>query len=887
MITILSDIDDVSSSYERGTLRITEQLNNRRNVCQFRTIAQRIDEGKRVLVYDTMRLRQGSNMGTDTLYPLDTYEFSKKYRAGDKIYVDINGANQRRYTIDSVDHAAREIVLTANLAAAVTELTKCGKRIFGGVNMRPSDEEIGNDNTFLFSHSLQDWNALFNLKNVAGTFMEQYPREIAGRILRTAVAVDTTTGIDDFEDPWTEGGVARTMEDETTDFIDGGECQITGATGAGSATWTLAVASLDLSTYDHIRFWWKMKAGEGENVSALKLRVGTDGSNYYQYNISHVGEEFEDCWSFESALLAEPESTTGTPDLSDVDWIQLVLTATASIPADGILFDNMHATSGGFTIENVARGSSKFENLPGNYIKPSELMEDISKRQSMYWFIDMERDVHLFATEGEPAPFGINTTTEDWGDLEIERDLETLRNRVTVRGSDSISESLYEQIEVADGEQTSFRLDYKPSDLTVYVDTGSGYVEKTVGVENLHDEADYEFMMNFQEKFVRNSTHATLDADDKIKFTYFPYIPIRVQLVDIVSVANMKAITGGDGIYDAPLIQDERLRTYTEARQRAQVELDLYSNAVVTCTFQTNKEGLHAGQIIPIADPDRNVNAEFVIQRISARTIGGEHDDIWSYDVTAASSMFGLIEFFQLLMKRSAKIPSDVGEGVELVFNIDDVLALADSYTATEKSEEFNTGDLQNWQFEFGDLDAAVVTADGQIGTGLRPSWYGSFDGTETGEVGIAASGYNTGKALKLEADTGGNGQSAKLRTVRRIPVTGATEYTVKAWLEIAAALTNVGTDGGFRLSIAEYDGQGIGSDLLQTTVIFDEQTTVRDFSLLEDTHTTHADAEYIEITVELYRAAGVVSVGELHLIESGTDGQTNPAVAGFAQTSA
>lgn len=887
MITVISDTDDITSAYERGTLRITEQLNNRRNTCAFRTIAEGIDEGTRVNVYDVMRLRQGSNMGTDTLYPVDTFEFQEKFRAGDKIIVDINGANQRRYTIESIDHTAREVVLTTNLAAAVTTATKCGKRIFGGINMKPSDEEVGNDNFYVYSHTLNDWNALLDLRNVAATFLNQYPREIAGRMLRTSVAVDSTTEIDDLEDAWTEGGVARTMTDETTDFIDGGECQKTGITGAGSATWTQSISSTDLTVYDHLRFWWKIAEGEGSKITSLKIRIGNDASNYNEYDIPHVGEEFEDCWSYESVLLLEPESTTGTPDMETVDWLQLVLVGTASIPADGILFDNMHATSGGFTIVNVARGSAKFENLPANYVKPSQLMEDVSKRQSMYWFVDMERDIHLFASEGEPAPFAVNTSNQHWGDLEIERDLEQLRNRVTVRGSDSISQSLYEQIEVADGEQTSFRLDYKPSELTVYVDTGGGYVEKTVGVENLNDEADYEFMMNFQEKFVRNSTHATLDAGDKIKFTYYPYIPIRVQLVDIVSVNRMKDITGGDGIYDAPLIQDERIRTYTEARQRAQVELDLYGNAVVTCTFQTNKEGLHAGQVIHIEDADRNVNDDFVIQRISARTIAGEGDDTWSYDVTCASSLFGLIEFFQLLMKRSAKVPSDVGEGVELVFNIDDAFGIGDNYESEIKSEEFNTGDLQNWQFEFGELTEATVTEDGQIGTGLRPSWYGSFDGSETGEVGIASSGYNTGKELLLQADTGGNGQSAKLRTVRRIPATGNTGFTVKAWIEIAAALTNVGTGGGFKLTITEYDGEGLGSAQTQSTAIFSAETLVRDFSLLEDTHTTHADTTHLEIILELYRAAGTVSVGEVHLIESGTDGQTNPAVAGFAQTSA
>ena len=55
-----------------------------------------------------------------------------------------------------------------------------------------------------------------------------------------------------------------------------------------------------------------------------------------------------------------------------------------------------------------------------------------------------------------------------------------LRNRQVVRGGEAPSTTLYPQIFVADGSQTSFTLDYKPKDLAVYVDTGGGYVAKTL-----------------------------------------------------------------------------------------------------------------------------------------------------------------------------------------------------------------------------------------------------------------------------------------------------------------------------------------------------------------------------------------------------------------------
>lgn len=890
MLTIISATDDISDSYERGTMRITEQLNNRRHACMFSTVAQRIDEGKKVYIYDTMELRAPSTAGTDTLFPVDTYEFQQKYRAGDIIYVDINGAGQRRYTIESVDHVDREIVLTQNLAANVTVAMLCGKRIFGGVSMKPSEEEVGNDNTFIYSHSLQDWSVLFDLKNVATTFVNQYPREIFGRVLRSFVAFDSRLNIDAFDAAWTHGGTARAMLDETDDVIEGLEAQKTGVTGSGSATWTKALSTIDLTAYEHLRFWWKMADGDGVSVTALKIRVGNDSSNYQEYDVPHVGTDFEDCWSYESVILAEPSATVGTPDMETVDWAQIVVTANTSIASGGLLFDHLHATTGGFTIVNVARGVSKFETLPAAFIKPLALVEDIAKRQSMYWFIDREKDLHLFTMNAETAPFDINTTDQTWGSLEIERDLETLRNRVPVRGADTISENQHIQSKVADGTETSFRLDYKPSQLSVFVANWNGssydaYVEKTVGIENLDTEGDFDFMMSFQEKFVRNSTFPTLDALDKIKFEYYPYIPVSVQVIDTASVAQMKIITGGDGIYDAPMIVDERIKDFNEARKRAQVELDLYSNAVVTCTFQTNKEGLHAGQIISITDPARNVDDDFVIQRLTAKTYAGVHDDTWSYDVTASTSMFGLIEFFQLLMKRSNKIPGEITESVYLLANLDDVLELADSIATEIKSLEFEAGDLIAYQIAFGHLTPYTVSATGGLGSGLRPSWYVTFSGTETGEVGVVPSNYNTQQEMYLEAATGGSGNAAMAATLRRYPVNGGEDYTIKAWIEILNALTNVGTGGGFRLRVIEYSA-AMGGSALQTTTIFSGHTSARDFSVLEDTHTMHASATHAVIELAIYQAAGIVSVGEVHLIESAVDSYPNPAVASFSEAS-
>lgn len=67
----------------------------------------------------------------------------------------------------------------------------------------------------------------------------------------------------------------------------------------------------------------------------------------------------------------------------------------------------------------------------------------------------------------------------------------------------------------------------------------------------------------------------------------------------------MKALLGGDGIFDGAVINDESIKDWNEARLRAKAEIQAYSNPILTATFKTEKDGLHAGQIIRIVDSSR------------------------------------------------------------------------------------------------------------------------------------------------------------------------------------------------------------------------------------------------------------------------------------------
>lgn len=78
-----------------------------------------------------------------------------------------------------------------------------------------------------------------------------------------------------------------------------------------------------------------------------------------------------------------------------------------------------------------------------------------------------------------------------------------------------------------------------------------------------------------------------------------------------------------------------------------------------------------------------------MIQKV---TRSAKNIDYWSYSVIASSTLFGITEFLQLLLKRSDRWEVDASELVDIVQNIDEVITLQDQYTFSRTSLPFKAG---------------------------------------------------------------------------------------------------------------------------------------------------------------------------------------------------
>jgi hypothetical protein len=525
--------------------------------------------------------------------------------------------------------------------------------------------------------------------------------------------------------PWTNSGGTATFEATPT------AANFSEFTGINSGK----------PTKGNLTLHYKPSVASG--ITSIALRLGSSNSDYTEVSFA---PEPDTRVHFQSLKLSQG-SETGTPDWTAVDYAAIVVTQTTSA---NVVIDDLRVTAdGSFTIFNFEE-TIPFDDIRASFKKPTVFIESLAKTLTFYWFIDYEKDIHFFDRETNTAPFSLSDTSNNFEKLDVRVDVSQIKNRQVVRGGTKTSDSPYTQVVQGDSAVREWILKAQFKNLTIalddntstdtmeggttttnvtatlhgltdgdyivnrtrnnevrqitFVDANNFTVEavvgqtsgdtfskfdtaKTVGIENLVDETTVNYVSNFNEKSIRaTENEATLDPGEFLLFTYNEIIPIRVQVSDPASIANLKALIGGDGIFDGAVITDQSLDSTSGARGRAQAEIDQWANPIVNITFTTDFEGLHSGQIISIEDTNKSVNDDFVIQKVKTTFKNGF--DYPVYSVTAASTIFGIIEYFQKLSTAVEERLIDEDEVIDQIFSENVTMTLTDINTF-EPAESF------------------------------------------------------------------------------------------------------------------------------------------------------------------------------------------------------
>jgi len=328
-----------------------------------------------------------------------------------------------------------------------------------------------------------------------------------------------------------------------------------------------------------------------------------------------------------------------------------------------------YCTGSGITTANVVLGVT-IDQISFNYIQPSQALRRLAKLTGRNWYIDYSKDLHYFPLATNAAPFNITDDSTTVIGLKISKDATQVKNRVYVRGGTQLSDPTFYE-EKGDGSKRTFVLPDKPHNVTVKVNG----VTKTLGLKNI-DTSGFDWYLNFQEKYAQqDGGGAVLTASDTLRVDYEYDVPILVAVEDTASIT-------ANGVKEFAIF-DKTISTTTAARDRASAELTDYANDVIEGEFRTWTAGFISGQYININSTRHNVNANYLVQSVTAVAEGA---GLYYYDIKIASAKtIGVILFLiGLLEAQRNLIELDDQESVDELLTITDSLlsdSLLDSLT--------------------------------------------------------------------------------------------------------------------------------------------------------------------------------------------------------------
>lgn len=759
---------DKTSNVIKNSIKISDELQERINKLQFDVAGFNPVQFKVVEAYDGFPILNS----TANSVTLDKDYFvaiqNNLFRANGQVWVALNESDQESATILTVTNDGGNVKLTmdANFAntPAVGELA--GIKKFAGNIIDIKDKNIRLLENIQFTIKCLDFTRICDKKLLNDTFEDKDARYLVNDFANTTINKNLIIDAMDYANnaaiqaEWIETGDGDNPTTDTSSFREGSASGVLPWTfSGGTATYTASPITQNVSdmtgvasgqpTKGVLGFW--DKPADFSAITSYDIRIGSDSGNYIAFTIT----PFNNGWGFDNELLLKNGAMTGTPDWTDLKYLAIIVTETASssIQIDGIRILEEEF----FKHYPHVQESAEFEDFRVSRTKPTETFQRITDELGWYWYVDYDRFIHMFPSTTNAAPISVTENSDNFIDLKIKYDVSRLINRQVVEGGTEVSESKYNQIERGNGSKREWITKNKFKNLIVKLDDGtvtdlmeggtttttviatghglsvndfivnrtranavrkvltvadpntftvdavtaqtsgdtfSTFVTQVVGVEGLDEDTGNDYMSNFQQKSIRaTDTSDTLEEDDFLLFTYNEIIPILVQATDGVSVSNMISTLGHtDGIFDGQKIIDRTIKSRPEASQVAQAVLNKYSNVVITATFKTTQEGLVTGQLINVKD---TTSSERDIDQTFVIQKIKSREKAWAeneFTVTASSLLFGIMELLQQLLRASRKIDVDEESVVNNIEDAAEIITIDDVVTsAVDDNKQLET----------------------------------------------------------------------------------------------------------------------------------------------------------------------------------------------------
>lgn len=370
----------------------------------------------------------------------------------------------------------------------------------------------------------------------------------------------------------------------------------------------------------------------------------------------------------------------------------------------------------GFTTTNV-NCPVLLDSITFNYLTIAQAMQRLvlAVGGGYDWYVDYAKDVHFFQTGSVLAPFSLDDVSgnHNYQSLTFKNDLSQLKNKITVRGTSNTSASVTTS-KVADGTQLQFQVGYfGMTGFTAQKALAASpgvFTSLTVGQDGIDSPASFDCLYNPNQGILIFPSATRPAVGDVIRWTGTPTFPVISQVQDSASIAAY-------GIFEYVIV-DRSISSKQNATNKAQAELLLYKDPIVTGTFRTQKAGLVAGQVIAIACPKMGISGAFKVQRIatSLRTPSAATSDFF-FDVdfvsTTSISMVDVLNRL-LLVDPTTQVTVDVNEIVDTILSSNETVTATESVSSSlahnPQSETVTAGEsFVNNGLNFGTIFVAGV----------------------------------------------------------------------------------------------------------------------------------------------------------------------------------
>jgi hypothetical protein len=238
-----------------------------------------------------------------------------------------------------------------------------------------------------------------------------------------------------------------------------------------------------------------------------------------------------------------------------------------------------------------------------------DAMEQICGLCDFDWYIDNDLDVNFFQTANSVNENVISEALSNYkgGTAQFAHDSSKLVNRLWVKGSKASSLPFTQNITVS---TVPIPLYYKPraNDTGIVVTVGG--VQKTLGIQNIHEAGIYDFLLNYNEKLL--IPDQCTNGVGTIVYSY--EYPIKLFLEDEISRAAY-----GD-FEDILQVDTEDKNLAKEIGLR---HIEKHSRPILSGDIEPMAGIYYPGELLKIEIPSLNIDEYLVIKEVSYESVKG------------------------------------------------------------------------------------------------------------------------------------------------------------------------------------------------------------------------------------------------------------------------